>query len=367
MRILYDYQIFSLQRYGGVSRYFYEIISRIADIEDVEIELPLLVSDNHYINQHSIAPASKFLPDVNFRGRQKIVRFLNRLHCSRVIKKGDFDILHPTYYDPYFLDHINGRPIVLTIYDMIHELFCEKFPQYNDSIIYNKRILAKAATRIIAISENTKKDIIRIYGIDEKKIKVIYLGNSLVNDGFCTVPGLPSRYILYIGDRWAYKNFEYFLKSIVPMLKKDKDLYLVCGGSHPFNKNEIRLLEYYRCENRVLHVKASDNATLIGLYKNALAFVFPSLYEGFGIPVLESFSCGCPVVLSNSSSFPEVAGEAGVYFNPEDETSIRQAIKNVIYNDQIRGDMIKKGYKQLNKFSWEKTAFETRKVYESVL
>jgi glycosyltransferase involved in cell wall biosynthesis len=229
--------------------------------------------------------------------------------------------------------------------------------------------LANKAVAIIAVSENTKNDIIKLYGIDENKITVVYHGNSLfVDDNMNTlINKLPERYILYVGDRWAYKNFDYFVKSVIPILQKDKGLYLVCGGSHPFNKKEIRLLKYYRCENRVLHVCVSDNDTLIGLYKNALAFVFPSLYEGFGIPVLESFSCGCPVVLSNSSSFPEVAGEAGVYFNPEDESSIREAIGSVIYNEEVRADLIKKGYKQLEKFSWEKTALETRRVYESVL
>ena len=196
---------------------------------------------------------------------------------------------------------------------------------------------------------------------------MVYLGSSLKNTKSQLKISMPERYILYIGERWDYKNFEIFLKSIIPLLKKDKDIYLICGGSNPFNKNEIKYFKYLDCEHRVLHIKIDNDVILANLYKHAMAFIFPSLYEGFGIPILESFSCGCPVILSNSSSFPEVAGDAGVYFNPEDELSIRKAIESVIYDDNLREEMKKKGYKQLSKFSWEKTALQTKKVYESLI
>jgi glycosyltransferase involved in cell wall biosynthesis len=106
---------------------------------------------------------------------------------------------------------------------------------------------------------------------------------------------------------------------------------------------------------------------LIYLYQNALAFVFPTLYEGFGIPILESFACGCPAVLSNTSSLPEVGGDAAVYFDPQDMDSIKTTVMSVIYNEKKRHEMVARGYEQLNKFSWAKTAQQVEEVYISLL
>lgn len=389
MKILYDHQIFSLQQYGGISRYFYELLKDYSENVNINCDLALQYSDNFYLfdgespfNFKRI-PVDEFFWGLKFKGKAKIHRTLARLgliyHPSisnkkisvKKINENGYDIFHPTYYDDYFLKYIKGKPFVLTIYDMIHEKYEGVFFKENDLTVKRKKVLAQKAERIIAISENTKKDIMQYYGISEKKINVVYLGHSL-NSKIPTkeddiIQCLSYKYILYVGDRHIYKNFLFFLESISELLLNDNDLYLICAGGKPFNSNELKIMENKQIHRKIIYINVNSDSVLKGLYEKALVFVYPSIYEGFGIPILEAFSCGCPVVLSNSSSFPEVAADAGEYFNPEDKDSIKESIKNVMYDDLRRNELIKKGYKRLQLFSWENTAKETAKVYESII
>ncbi len=118
--------------------------------------------------------------------------------------------------------------------------------------------------------------------------------------------------------------------------------------------------------HKVHHIKVDDNS-LKNLYRNAEAFVFPSLYEGFGLPVLEAFSCGCPAILSNASSLPEIGGDGAIYFDPYDKESITNSIEKVLHDEEFRDNLIQKGYERQKFFSWKKTAASTKKVYESLL
>ncbi|GAF90130.1 unnamed protein product, partial [marine sediment metagenome] len=266
--------------------------------------------------------------------------YLNGIVSKKVISKRDYDIFHPTYYDPYFLDYISNKPFVLTIYDMIHEVFASYF-HCSDRVSEYKKLLALKADKIITISENTKEDIIKFYNISEKKIKVIYLASSFTNYNIDKIKNtnikhkLPRKYILYVGTRWGYKNFHIFVKAISLLLKSDRNLFIVCVGGGNFDENEKELLASLSIQNRVFQFQISDKG-LQALYKNALAFVLPSLYEGFGITVLESFACGCPVICSKTSSLPEVAGDAALYFEPESELSILNSVQKVIYNNNLR-------------------------------
>ena len=382
IRILFDHQIFA-QKYGGISRYYYELIKQLDKDNNFSWELGLKCSDNAYLLSSSLFRPNKVLSfndfcfGFNFKGKSRLynalegIGLINSLNANpktsiKMLQGGKYDVFHPTYYDPYFYKYLNNKPFVLTIYDMIYELYPAQFPA-EDPTVMHKRLLAEKADAIIAISENTRQDIIKLYGIDSKKIKVIYLGNSLVGSESDSDVKLPGKYILYIGNRALYKNFKLFVKAIAPLFRQDSNLYLVCGGGNIFSPEEINLFKDLSCENRIIHQQVKEDRTLASLYKNALAFVFPSLYEGFGIPVLESFSCGCPVILSNSSSFPEVALDAAEYFNPEDELSITEAVKKVIYCEDRRNELRSKGFERLKYFSWEKTAAETKKVYESLI
>ena len=150
------------------------------------------------------------------------------------------------------------------------------------------------------------------------------------------------------------------------LLNNNQDLFLVCVGGGNFDEDEQNLLKSLSIQKKVLRFDVNDGK-LGYLYKNALAFVFPSLYEGFGLPIVEAFACKCPVVLNNASCFPELAADSAEYFDPSSIESMRKAIEKVINNYKLRQKLIKRGLERVKDFSWEKTAKKTKKVYQSVI
>ncbi|MBT9168468.1 MAG: Alpha-maltose-1-phosphate synthase [candidate division WS2 bacterium] len=364
MKVLYDHQIFSNQVYGGVSRHFYEIMNHLSKCGE-DFELSLRYSNNLYIKNSSFIKNKTFFEQVHFRGKYRLLNFINKPCSVKRLKKGDFDIFHPTYCDPYFLDYIGNKPFVLTIHDMIPELFPMMFSK--DKTPEWKKLLASRAAKIIAVSESTKRDIIKFYGIDDQKIEVIYNGNSL-NVGPDTEVSnlkLPEKYLLYIGDRHIYKNFIDFIIAVAPELTLNKNLNIICGGGKKFTQKETELFKRLNISNQVYHYPIVNDEIMAHLYKKAIAFISPSLYEGFGIPILEAFACGCPVIVSNSSSLPEVAGDAAAYFDPYDTVSMSETVRKVTNNEDLRKELKKKGFKRLKMFSWEKTAEQTKLVYRN--
>jgi glycosyltransferase involved in cell wall biosynthesis len=366
MRILYDHQIFTSQKYGGISRYFYELINKFSRTDGMDIKTPLIFSNNHYISDSEIVRHWQFFPNYEFKGKQRLMMPFNKMASIQQLKKQNFDLFHPTYYDPYFLNYIGNKPFVLTVYDMIHEKFSDLFSP-NDPTTQNKRLLVEKASKIIAISESTKKDLMELFGTEESKIKVVYLGNSMLLEHTATLTiNIPDKYILFVGSRFGYKNFDRFFEAISHLLQKNKNLSLVCAGGGAFKSTDLIRFESLGILDQI-HQYDLDDSTLSLLYKHAEVFVFPSLYEGFGIPILESFACNCPLACSNTSSLPEIAGNGAEYFDPYNAESIRKAVQNILENNNLRAQLIQNGTERLKEFSWEKTAIETKKVYEEVL
>lgn len=366
MKILYDHQIFTWQKYGGISRYFYEIIRGIDGIQDISYEVPLFVSNNHYISDKKYIKYVDLLSNIHFKGKNRMFKLLNKTNTIFKLKHHNFDIFHPTYYDPYFLKYLNNKPFVLTVHDMIHEKFSEMFSPF-DKTTKQKRLLVEKAAKIIAVSQNTKKDLMEIFGIDGTKIEVVYHGNSMFPQ--LNIPfgyELPQKYLLFVGNRFIYKNFNRFITSMAELLKKDRELFVVCVGGGKFTNNEIEQFKELGISKQVLQYNVNDDV-IANFYKNAIAFIFPSLYEGFGIPLLEAFACGCPVVCSNGSSLPEVADDAAYYFDPYNEESIKDAVLRILNDKDLRQELIAKGQRRLKQFSWQRTVEETIKIYKSVL
>lgn len=367
MKVLYDHQCFVQQQFGGVSRYHYQLIKELNKLLGVEAKLSLKYSNNFYITEDKSLGVKKFFPNNNFYFKRTILDFINRSSTIPALKKSDYDIFHPTYFNPYFLKYLNNKPFVLTVYDLIHE----KYPEIINSIdktLENKKVLLFKTKRILAISNSTKNDLIQLYNIPPEKIEVTYLAAS-INKSIVSSTlklGLPEKYILFVGNRDFYKNFNNFILSVEPLLKEHKDLFLICAGGGIFTNEEKRIFHSKELEKKILH-KAADDITLATLYSNALAFIFPTLYEGFGIPALEAMNCDCPVVMSNTSSLPEVGGEAAIYFNPNNIDDMREKIKSIIINKDLRDDLILKAKTQRQKFSFEKTAIKTLEVYKRLL
>lgn len=366
MKILFDHQIFSFQNFGGASRYFTELMNGMNQIKNVDYDIALSYSNNDYLPRVKGIVYKNLFKKAKILFKNYLLFSLNTALNSKKVYKRDYDVFHPTYYHPYFLKLIGDKPYVITVFDMIHELYKDDYPELNSITLKYKRETITRANAVIAISENTKKDIVNIYGVDPGKIHVIHLAGATLPKPPAKIDiKLPSKYLLYVGTRRMYKNFDFFVDAVSDILKKS-EYYLVCGGGGDFSIEEKKMFKHLKITDRVVWVDISDNKVLAHLYKNAYAHVIPSLYEGFGVTILEAFSMGCPVILSNAGSLPEIAGDAGIYFDPKSKISINTQISNA-FNDDKFISIGKVGYRRRGKFSWKKTLESTIKVYTNKL
>lgn len=375
MKILYDYQTLLRQKYGGISRYFYELAINVERLDpDVNIDIVAILSQNYYFSNY------KSMKSYNTNNTiiKYIARLINKItirfkiSINNIIGK-PYDIIHPTYYSDYFmgLNHKKNK-LVLTVHDMTHEKFLKDSKDLGcQRIMKMKRRMILKADFIIAISENTKKDLLEFYPqLKEEKIKVIYHGYNRI-DSNEVIEGsnkklFLEKYVLFVGTRITYKNFINFLRSASLLCKEDKELKILCVGGGKFNDSEIQKINELELTDRIYQKYLNDKELELA-YRNAQCFVFPSLYEGFGIPILEAFSNKCPVVLSNASCFPEIAMDAALYFDGNDVDNMASTISKVIYDNKLKEVLINKGIKRLKDFSWEETAKDTIEVYNKVL
>ena len=359
MKVYYDYQILLSQKYGGISRYFFELASRLRGL-GVEVSIDCIHNHNHYFKEQlgGCHPA---------RGRLagRALAFANKARALWDLRR-PYDIIHPTYYDPYLLGHYSGK-LVVTVHDMIHEKYIDEYPELGARDIKNKERMIRAADRVIAISESTKRDILAVYpDIDESKISVIHIGTAMrgnASEGKGPLPGV--RYVLFVGSRGLYKNFDRFFQAMAPILERQSGLHIMCAGGGTFSSKELKTIEG-RYRERV-HQMDMDDAELANAYAHAECFVFPSRYEGFGIPILEAFANGCPVVLSRSSSMPEVAGDGAEYFDPLDAEEMSERIGRVLEDGSIRALLRARGKERLKKFDWDDIAARTLECYRRTI
>ena len=360
-KILYDNQMFTFQRFGGVTRYFADLIYNLP-AEEFIADVPMKYCENHYVTEtygHKYKKIS--FPD-NYRLRRLIYSCANNNISKSAVKNSDYDIFHPTYFSPYFLKTIKKRqkPFVLTVHDMTFERYPQDVLIYDRTIPNKKRLIAEA-DHIIAVSENTKRDIVEILGTDPTRISVVHHGYRPVTT---IAPQLFDNYVLYVGERKGYKNFLPWLSAILPLFKLDPELKIVCTGS-PFTAAELKLFAKWNISDRLRHIAAND-AQMASLYRYARCFVFPSHYEGFGIPILEAFYSGCPICLSNASCFPEVAGDAAIYFNPNDAQSMHDTLKELLTSTALCEELRQKGAQRSREYSLERMVEQTCEVYRKM-
>ena len=365
MRVLFDHQAFSLYSHGGVSRVFAELLGCFAEDESVTPLLPVLLTRNQYLLQASLPTGLSYRTRSAGCMPRPVVSAINALATRHAQRSCTYDIFHPTYYMPHFLRGLRGKPFVLTVYDMTEEIYPGSSGGL-EMFLTRKRLLAEKAARVIAISENTKRDLVRLFGLAEEKVSVVHLANSLVPPPPASSSPVATPYLLFVGRRGGYKNFDFFVRAAAKFLEEHRDCSVVCAGGGPFTAQERALLEEERVTERVLLHDACDDAMLARLYRYAMCFVLPSLYEGFGIPILEAFACGCPVLSSDRSSLPEVGGDAVRYFDPSDEASLVSALGQITHPDET--DRLRHaGSQRLAQFTWQKAAEATRQVYQKVI
>jgi len=367
MKILFDHQVFSQQKYGGVSKYFCEVLKRMPR---ENWDTTTLFSNNEYVKYNNLFPIHDFLPQINFKRKPFLMNTMNKPYSLYKLYKGDFDIFHETLYETYCLKAIGNKKMVTTFHDMNHVKFRDlynynflKGPYWMETV--QKKSIARA-DKIIAISHNTKKDLIEYWNINPDKIEVIHHGvdkNRIENLSLKRYIDNP--YILYVGERDGFKNFDRFAVAFSALSKKYKDLKLVCSGKG-FNPDEKSKLAQLDILDKTLQISA-DERTMAMLYRDAILYVNPSLSEGFGMPILEAMVYNCPVAISNTSCFPEIVGNAGLYFNPYETDDMIEVIGSLLDSSDLKNDLIRSGQEQLKFYSWEKTASEHMKLYKSLL
>ncbi len=368
MRILYDGQIYSMQAVGGINRYFANLIGRLP-----ENSTPYLLVDRvrglNYPEQSNLKVyryGSSWLKHVSHRAGSYYSKFAT-YYAKHITSLKRFDVAHPTYYTLLTRREVNTYrcPVVLTVWDMIHELFpAEMDPTGQHAEEKRKAILAAQA--VICISENTRKDLLERYSLPEEKVRVTHLASNIdasISYGPHPVPCRP--YFMYVGSRTYYKNFDGLLAALKRVTTANPDVTL-CVVGHPFDETERNVIADLKLTAHIEHYGYVDDEHLAKLYRCSIAFVYPSLYEGFGIPVLEAMSCGTVVVASNSSSLPEVVGDAGVLFDPYSTDDLAQALTLLLDDPVERERLIAKGSLRAQEFSWYKTVSETIDVYRSV-
>jgi glycosyltransferase involved in cell wall biosynthesis len=368
MMILYDSKIFQLQKYGGISRYFVNLIQRVAREEQV------VVSASLYVNNYLAELPPGLVKGVKLAwsppGSGRVLGWVVRAVDRVVIAKSSPDVLHETYYSRQAVAPAS-IPSVLTVYDMIHERYANMFPRRVD-IARRKAAAVSRASHVICISENTRRDLLEFYDVDPNKVSVVHLGYDVLNAGMDSgerastlSKSLP--YLLYVGERAFYKNFQTFLRAYAGSVWLRNNFRIICFGGGGFQADELELIRELDIKpGQIEQVGGGDNMLAVH-YQNAAAFVYPSLYEGFGIPPLEAMALGCPVVCSKSSSIPEVVGDAGEYFDPQHIESIRASLESVLQSSERRAELIRKGFKKCAEYSWDRCASETLEIYRGLV
>lgn len=360
MNIIFDNIIFALQKYGGISVVWYELLKRIlldSDFTPRFIDFP-----NQHILRHQLdIPINNILKNNLSKYPLNIQRYINPKITTG---KG---IFHSSYFRT-----VNDSNIIniTTVHDFTYEYFSNGFTKRIHHQQKGRAI--KHSKKIICVSQNTKDDLLKFYPqIKEEKIKVVYNGVSEdyypllqieTNPINKFIPFQSKEYILYVGDRRSnYKNYKMLIEAcqIVKM-----PLVIVGGGE--FSKYEESMLKLKLGANQYIQLNGITNVQLNQLYNHAAFLVYPSLYEGFGIPIIEAQKAGCPVICSNQSSIPEVAGKGAFVINEISASKIAEILHQNKSRSEETASIIKQGFLNAQLFSWDKCYQQTKQVYSEI-
>lgn len=347
MTLFYDNLVYSLQHFGGISTYWYELTQRLLKEQELELKF--------YETGREQANICRKKLDI---GQQQVIRS-NRagLLVERFLKLPAYPGPH-LFHSSYFRVPVKTKQTktICTVHDFIHDIYFSGPRLWLHNRMKRKAILE--SDLIITVSENTRKDLLRFYpNVDPAAVKVVYNGVSDSYRVLDLVVNLKRPYFLSIGLRDNYKNFDFAVNLAAGY--KDFDLYIV---GPPLSTAEILVLEK-KLPGRYKVFTGVDESLLNKIYNAAFCLLYPSEYEGFGIPILEAMRAGCPFIALNKSSIPEVAGDAGVLLEAADIDEARQAVEQINNN---RAEIVGKGLRQAAKFSWGSCFNETYQLYKSL-
>lgn len=368
MRIAFDHQIFGWQKYGGISRYIYELARNLSDYPEHQVRIFAPLHVNQYIAgaKEDVDISGMRVPNLPKSG--PVYRMISALVERSMMSHWRPDIVHETYYAGRKPGARHAK-IIITVYDMIHERIGKRTARGNDAVREKLRAVQRA-DHIICISQHTRKDLMELFSIPEEKTSVVHLGFSLTRprgraDG--VMPPAPNPYLLYVGNRGGYKNFAAMVQAYAQSKILREHYDVLCFGGGQFTADEGNMVAGLGVRRKAVRQLSGGDDQLRSLYRGAAALVYPSLYEGFGIPPLEAMSEDCPVACSNATSLPEVVGDAAELFDPRDVGAIQQAMERVVGDRALRETLINRGRERIQGFSWARCARETLAIYERVL
>lgn len=286
-----------------------------------------------------------------------LFRFLwSQLIYPIKLKKDKVDLVYSTTHHGTFFSNI---PQIITIHDLLPIIFPNQHRLQNYYFKYITPILLKNTNRVITVSHNTKKDIISEY--EYKDIDIVY--NSYDKEHFVKKKNNHFKkkygdYFLFLGASYPHKNLENAVKAFFLLNEENPNLKMVIAGGQKSYRDELlsKIKEERGDLNNIEIIDYVSYKDLPVLYSNSLALLYPSYYEGFGIPPIEAMACGCPVIVSNTSSLPEVCSDAAVYIEPGNVDSIKDGMEKILNNEEYKNQLIELGYKNIERFSWEDSA-----------
>jgi glycosyltransferase involved in cell wall biosynthesis len=362
------------KQFSGVQYYLENFLQELVKIQLSDIEITVLLPKYHKSCVVSISNPQFCKIPVNTNLRLLRIGYEN-LFLNSSIGKKNIDILH---CPAYILPLIGKNKSIITMHDMIALDFPELCSWSNARYFkYFLPFSIKRASRIIAVSNKVKEDILRRFKIPEKKIRVIYHG---IPDRFGLIKNtnllkrvsikynLPKRFILFVGNLEPKKNLEVLVKAFSLLIKQYEIMHslVIVGQTGWKNRKLLEIINKHKFKGKILLTGYVDEDDLPAIYNLATVFAFPSLYEGFGYPVLEAMACGTPVVCSNRGALPEISGGNCLFTDANSVEQLADRLYQIINVPEIRQDLIQRGLKWSKEFTMNRSATETLKLYQEI-
>lgn len=365
VQVLIDDQIFLLNSRGGISRYFAELLREFRDHPEWGIEAVTSVrtTPNQHLRDVDTSMRDIKLSESSFGWR--LVKGFSRMSSAWRARGLHPDVVHSTYYRPSKLKAFAGVPHVVTIHDMAPEILP---PEWTDQTSHMaKRAYVERADAIICVSEATRDALFNVWGeITDRPVLVTAHAVSARFSPFVAPADEGFPYVIYVGRRDGYKNFGVLARAYAASLAPERGVRLLLIGGGPLTMAEQHLLDELGIRDKVVQ-RTADESELPGLYRGAFAMAYPSLMEGFGIPVLEAMSTGCPVILADTQVFREVGGTAARYHDPQDANDLRDALNVLLTDASVRESLREAGLQRAAGYSWETTAKLTGELYQQLI
>jgi glycosyltransferase involved in cell wall biosynthesis len=381
VRITFDYQVFSSQAQGGISRYFVELGRHLVALGDCDVEILAPLYINEYLRRAGgglLAPpgarydwlarcVTRAPPGVR-RREASFRRRVNQAVSRWRLRRSEPDILHETVFETDPLPIATARRL-LTVQDMIDEVILAADGRTSPAYIQAKHRAILRADHIICASEQTRGDLLKLLPIPETKTSVVYHGCRAAGawPGEGGLPAGLSPFCLFVGSRGTYKNFDRLLRAYAMSRRLNGEVTLVAFGGGSFTERERQMANELGIADRSLVQVEGDDSTLVALYRHARCCVYPSLYEGFGLVPLEAMTFGCPVVTTHRGSLREVVADAAEIVDPDDPASIGAGWEAAAFDETRRLQLRAAGVTRAQLFTWQKCATETRAVYQDLL